>query len=206
MQKDKIKVFYSPITNYSINEEKNDFLKNESITARKYYLIISGSIWIKNSYRAVKAFDDLVSQGSIEEGYKMVVTGVDKNIFSIKNPDSFILKKYVPREELEILFKNAYSLIYPTLNEGFGYPVLETLKYGVPVLASGIGPIPEIGGDVLYYFNPLIIEDIKIKILQAHNNDQIFSAESITKRINRYKLIHQKQEEDLHKMIDLLVK
>ena len=109
------------------------------------------------------------------------------------------------RGELENLFKNAYSLIYPTLNEGFGYPVLESLKYGVPVVASGIGPIPEIGGSCLVYFNPFIIEDIKIKMLQVINDKELFHPSIIEKRINQFKQINKRQEKDLDNLIQILI-
>lgn len=54
----------------------------------------------------------------------------------IKNKSHFVLLEYVDNNVLESLYKGAYALIYPTLNEGFGYPPLEAMKYGTPVLSS----------------------------------------------------------------------
>lgn len=55
---------------------------------------------------------------------------------------------------LSALYASAVALIFPSLGEGFGIPVLEALAHGTPVLASGRTAIPEAGGDLARYFDP----------------------------------------------------
>jgi glycosyltransferase involved in cell wall biosynthesis len=61
---------------------------------------------------------------------------------------------WVSREDLEGLWQAATCSVVPSLNEGFGMPVLESMQRGVPVASSNAGALPEAGGDAAVYFNP----------------------------------------------------
>lgn len=52
------------------------------------------------------------------------------------------------------LYANAIAFVFPSLYEGFGFPVLEAFSCGCPVIAAGTGSLPEIGGDAAIYFDP----------------------------------------------------
>lgn len=60
----------------------------------------------------------------------------------------------VPDDTLRALYRDAAVLIYPSLGEGFGLPVLESLAAGTPVIASDVTAIPETGGKSCHYFSP----------------------------------------------------
>lgn len=111
----------------------------------KYHLFVSGNRWIKNTARGIFALDELISSGQIKN--KVVVTGVVGNlpwIKKIKNRDHFILKGYVSEEELVNLYASAYSLVFLSLSEGFGYPPLEAISRGVPVICTPLTAVYEI--------------------------------------------------------------
>ena len=57
--------------------------------------------------------------------------------------------------DLPAIFQQATALIYPSLYEGFGLPVLEALWSGLPVICSDSSSLPEVGGDAALYFSPL---------------------------------------------------
>jgi glycosyltransferase involved in cell wall biosynthesis len=100
----------------------------------------------------------------------VIVLGVcHKKIYlkCIKNKDKFIIEGYKDVEELEILYINAHLFLYPTLNEGFGYPPLEAMKYGTYVAVSAITSTTEVYGDAVLYFNPYDINEICNRILQS---------------------------------------
>jgi glycosyltransferase involved in cell wall biosynthesis len=61
---------------------------------------------------------------------------------------------YVPDADLQGLWDIADCAAFPTLAEGFGIPVIEALAHGVPVAASDIPVLREVGGELPYYFNP----------------------------------------------------
>lgn len=67
---------------------------------------------------------------------------------------------YVPDEELPLFYNAAHSLVYPSLYEGFGLPVLEALACGTPVLTSNRSSLPEIAGDAALLVDPCSVDDI----------------------------------------------
>lgn len=201
-----ISVFYSPEKIFPIineNDEKLFFQNNREIEKSKYFLLVSSKRWIKNTFRAVKAFDELINSGLVK--YKIVLTGSDMKVKSlIKNKNMFCALDYVETKELEVLYKNAYALIYPSLNEGFGYPPIEAMKYGTPVVASMITSIPEIVGDAALGFNPFSTIEIKTRILQIQNDQKIY--ETLKKKgSDRYDFINLRQKADLEKLLEIIL-
>lgn len=190
-----ITVCYPPLdfNNYSNkNNLKLDF---------KYYLLVSSERWIKNNIRAIYALDQLMSDNHLNDT-KVIVLGSNNVISNLKleNPQNFIFKKYVSREDLEVYFKNAYSFIYPTINEGFGYPPVIAFKYGVPTIVSAITSVPEVCKDASLYFNPFSIDEIKTRIIEleyTHGKKQ----ELIENGFKRLQELKNLQEKHLANMI-----
>lgn len=215
LNENQIKVFYSPSTiSKQVPPQKNPI--------EKYFLMVSANRIEKNVMRGVIALDQMFSEGMLS-GYKVILTGYKKSKkswlkiwlkrilrldgdffwYKIKNKDRFLIKDYVSDEELSSLYANAYALLYPSLNEGFGYPPLEAMRYGVPVLASAISSIPEVCGDAALYFTPFSIEEIKNRLLMI-SNPNIWEKYS-QKVVSQYECIAKRQNEDLDKLIDYLI-
>lgn len=192
----EIKIFYSPLL-YGNSQKKRH-------SDTKYFLLVSANRWEKNNLRAIKALDKLFSENSLKE-YRVLITGADtSDIFryTIKNKEKFIFKGYVSDDELEDLYANAYCLIYPSLNEGFGYPPLESMRFGNPVLASSFASISEVCGDAVIYFNPFSVEEIANRVLMITNKD-IYD-DMCSRALHRFKVIADKQRADLDNMIDYI--
>ncbi len=66
----------------------------------------------------------------------------------------------VPDEHLPALYAGAAALVFASLYEGFGLPVVEAMSCGCPVIASRISSIPEAGGTAAVYVNPFSVESI----------------------------------------------
>ncbi|MBR3668617.1 MAG: glycosyltransferase [Fibrobacter sp.] len=201
----EIPVFYSPMTEY----EPQGFLP-PGATAKKYFLLTSGARWEKNNLRAARAFDELIGMYESQNkpfDMKMVITGVTNArayLRHLKHRDRFVLLGYVENKELEFLHQNAYAFIFPSLNEGFGYPPVQSMRYGVPVAASGTTSIPEVCDDAVLYFDPYSVSEIKNRLVQLL--DTRIYAEYAARAPKRYAEVHARQERDLEKAVDFILK
>jgi len=70
-------------------------------------------------------------------------------------PAGTVLTGYVSDSELEWLYRNCFAMLYPSLFEGFGMPVLEALASGAPVICSNTTSLPEVAGEAALLVDPL---------------------------------------------------
>jgi glycosyltransferase involved in cell wall biosynthesis len=75
-------------------------------------------------------------------------------------PPSVHFPGRVSTEDLVVLYNGARAGVYPSLYEGFGYPVAEAMACGAPVVCSNTTCLPEVGGDAPLYFDPLSPEEL----------------------------------------------
>lgn len=80
---------------------------------------------------------------------------------------------YLEMEELELLYNSATVLLYPSLYEGFGIPILDAFACGLPVITSNVSSMPEIGGEAASYVDPLNVEDIKRNLKNIINDKSL---------------------------------
>ncbi len=71
---------------------------------------------------------------------------------------------YVAPERLPALYQAAGAFLFPSFEEGFGFPVLEAMTYGVPVIAANTSSLPEVGGDAALYVDPHAPDQIAAQI------------------------------------------
>jgi glycosyltransferase involved in cell wall biosynthesis len=83
--------------------------------------------------------------------------------------DHVKLTGFVTDTELVSLYQKARCLFFPSLYEGFGLPVLEGLACGLPIAASNNSSIPEVAGDLAFYFDPYDIDDMAAELYCALN-------------------------------------
>lgn len=169
--------------------------------ANKFILLIGCDRFEKNSYRAIVALNGLFDKGFLSE-YKVVTVGKlpSKVEGTIKHKDKFICFNYISTEKLESLYASCDFFLYPTLNEGFGMPPLEAMKYGKTCIVSGVCSVPEICGDAVYYVNPYDVNEIQNRILMA--SEKKISLEKIN---NRYRFISEKQNADLRNVCEYMI-
>lgn len=180
---------------------KEGTLVLETNINEKYIMMISADRWLKNSYRGVMAIDSLYDSGFLD-GVRTKIYGNLPNgiIKEIKNKNMFDFYGYVSGDELEQAYANCDVFFYPTLNEGFGYPPLEAMKYSKTCVISAVCSLTEIYGSSVYYCNPYDIMEMKNRLLQAIDNNippEIIMA--------RYLNIRERQNNDLHKLCGLII-
>ena len=200
----EIPVFYSPMLDY----EPEGFLP-PTVKTKKYFLLTSGARWEKNNLRAVMAFDELATMMRSTNhlfDMKLVITGATNvKVYRkhIRNKDAFVFLGYVESKELEFLHKNAYAFIFPSLNEGFGYPPVQSMRYGVPVAASGTTSVPEVCENAVLYFDPYSVSEIKNRMIQLLDSN--IYAMYASRALKRYAEVHKRQQEDLEKAVSFVL-
>jgi hypothetical protein len=160
MTKAKVESVYLPIKIGNTETHGRDIN-----TPSEFILLLNSDRWIKNAYRVLKAYADLLKHGKVECHF---VVGGSTPYLKKKFCHSKIHHMgYIKDNQLDLLFKRCKFLIYPSLSEGFGYPPLELLKYNKPSLLSFTTSIYEITQGKFIYFNPYSISEIKARILEA---------------------------------------
>ncbi|MGI8632690.1 MAG: glycosyltransferase family 4 protein [Solirubrobacterales bacterium] len=118
----------------------------------------------KNLVRLIEAFASLSPVDRM--GHRLVVAGpegweVQPILDRAKSHAGVVLTLgRVSEEQLEVLYRRAGVLAYPSLYEGFGLPVLEAMQSGAPVLTSDRSSLPEVAGDCAVYVDPSEIRQI----------------------------------------------
>ena len=203
LAEEKIIVRYSPNT----SDDNEDVAISKPCFGEegRYYLIISANRWLKNSYRAIMAIEQLLDKDIVQKSRFIVVGINDKHPIArrVKHKEKFSFLDYVSKSDLDNLLNNAYALIYPTLNEGFGYPPLEAMRFGTPVIASAVTSVPEVCGNAVLYFNPYSIDEIGNRIIEMENHTVHEKYVLLSKK--RYAEVKSKQDYDLERLVKEII-
>jgi glycosyltransferase involved in cell wall biosynthesis len=176
--------------------------KNRYKLPNEFWLYVANFYPHKNHIRLINAYSDLKKQGTplwplILRGDSGPDTGTTKTEIEgeIKK---FNLEKdviWLPRlayHELPLLYSGASALIFPSLFEGCGIPVIEAMACGCPVVASDIEVVKEFAGDAAFFFNGEDIDNISNAMAEIQNK-QNFREKLTRKGISRAKFFSRGQ-------------
>lgn len=129
----------------------------------------------KNLARLVEAFKIFSEH---KPHYKLVLAGkqgfefdeILKKVSKFKLEDKVIMPGYIDEEEKKYLYENCEIFAFPSLYEGFGFPILEAFYYGKPVATSHVSCLPEVAGDAAIYFDPFDVSEIANVLEKLANN------------------------------------
>jgi glycosyltransferase involved in cell wall biosynthesis len=176
---DKIGVVPNGVKNifHPISDIEKEAVKNK-LTDGKEYFVYAGAIHPrKNVTNLLKAFSifkkkqmsnwKLVLAGRLAWKYKHFV----ESLKTYKYREDVVLTGYLQEEELVNVIGSAYALVYPSLWEGFGVPVLEAMCSHVPVITSENSAMQEIAEDAALYVNPKDHNDIAEKMMFLYKDE-----------------------------------
>ena len=136
---------------------------------RPYLLMVGTLEPRKNHVTALRALARLKAQGwPGGQQYRLVIVGGEGWLFSSVRSEVARLgleadvhfAGYVPGADLPPLYSGAAALLLPSLYEGFGFPVLEAMACGAPVICSNVSSLPEVAGDAALFHTPLDDEEL----------------------------------------------
>lgn len=111
----------------------------------------------KNTRRLIEAFEVL---GPEWELWIAGSAGFEAEAMLADLPSNVKVLGYVSDSQLAALYQKAAVFAFPSLDEGFGIPVLEAMAHGVAVLTSNVSALPETAGDAGLLVNPLSVDEI----------------------------------------------
>ncbi len=168
---DKIKVIYSGIdTQLYKKKDKCEALYSlyEKYGIQEPFIVYVSRIEhpAKNHLRLIKAFEILKRKENFP--YQLVFAGADWNdakivkdyVRSSSVKSSIYFLGFVKQEDIVNLYNGCELMVFPSLYEGFGFPVLEALACGADVICSRTSSLAEIAKDYIPTFDPFSIEEI----------------------------------------------
>jgi glycosyltransferase involved in cell wall biosynthesis len=137
-----------------------DAIRKKYSLPDKFLFYPAGTWPHKNHLKLLEALILLKEKYSFEQ--KVIMTGIAKNYhktimdsvgrLNLDNQVAFL--NHVPFPDLPPIYNLAKIMVFPSLFEGFGIPVLEAMSVGLPVVCSDRTSLPEVAGDAALYFNP----------------------------------------------------
>ena len=143
----------------------NNLTNNKAKGQKPYFIYLGRQDPYKNLHRIISAFAALPRSldcefwlaGPNDKRYTPLLKAQIKEL-GITEQVKFL--NYVPYSELPKIINQALALVFPSLWEGFGFPVLEAMACGTAVITSNISSLPEVAGDAAILVNPYNIEEI----------------------------------------------
>jgi glycosyltransferase involved in cell wall biosynthesis len=182
---DKIDVTYNGAHEMycPLNWEEKEAVKKQYANGCEYFVFAGALHPRKNVVNLLKAF--IVFKKRQRSNMKLVVVGrmawnyeeiaTLRETMPFKEDVKWV--GYLNVDELSKVIGGAYALVYPSLFEGFGIPILESLQCNVPAIISNTSSMPEVGGDAALLVNPNDVDDIAAKM------EIVYKDETLRKRL-----------------------
>lgn len=146
---------------------------------KKYALFVGNVKPNKNLKNLVRAFALFAEK---EPDFKLVILGkkdgfirAEEGVFELIQTYTHLAEKiiftgFVENNDLPFIYQSATMLVFPSLYEGFGFPPLEAMAAGCPVVCSDTASLPEVCGDAAFYCNPKDVNSIYLAMRQCVEN------------------------------------
>jgi len=177
VNKDKIRVIpeapsviFKPAKKYEIERLK----KKYKIFGK--YLLAVGINPRKNTKRIIDAFH-LTKAG---EDIKLVLVG-EQTFMKVEEERNIRIVGHVLENEMSAFYSGAEALVYPSIYEGFGLPVLEAFACGCPVVTSDISSLPEVAGDAAILVDPYDVGAIVDGLKRALRNKKALASKGLAR-------------------------
>ncbi len=161
------------------NKEEKQITK-ERYTKGKEYFVYAGAIHPrKNLITLLKAFS--VFKRRQQTNMKLVLAGrlawkyesFTESLKTYKYRNDVVMTGYLGEEELAKIIGSAYALVYPSLFEGFGVPLLEAMRCEIPVITSAGSSMQEIAEDAALFTDANNYNDIADKMMQIYKDENL---------------------------------
>ena len=173
---EKIDVVHNAVSGFTPkNAQTKQAFKNKFTQGEDYFVFVGALNPRKNLQRIFPAFDLLKSET------KLLVVGSkmywDKSIEAaynaMKNKDKVVFTGRLNGEELNLAYAAATALVFPSVYEGFGIPILEALQSGTAVITANNSSLPEVGGEAAIYVNAESTSEIQSALERLESDEHL---------------------------------
>ncbi|MDD8015709.1 MAG: glycosyltransferase family 1 protein [Acidobacteriota bacterium] len=161
---------YSSISAASVADDTLALLRSKYNLPDRFLLFVGAPHKRKNIDSLIQGFH--IFKHATALPHKLVLVGpkgwaLESLVAQIKRlrlEDDVLITGFVTDGDMAIFYRAAELLIYPSFYEGFGYPPLEAMTMGAPVLMARTSSLPEVGGDAAVYIDPFSPADMAEKL------------------------------------------
>ena len=152
---------FQPLDDFSKKE-----IQKEYSNGQPYFFYVGAVHPRKNVHRLIEAFDYFKNKTNAPHqlliaGRFAWQTGKVKSAYDdAKHQKEIQFLGFVSEEVLSKLMASAFALVYPSMFEGFGLPLLEAMNCDVPVITSNVSSMPEVAGDAGILIDPNKVDEI----------------------------------------------
>jgi glycosyltransferase involved in cell wall biosynthesis len=154
-----------------IDEHKKQVIRDRFSQGKKYFLFVGSLHPRKNVHRVVDAFNTAVQSGVKAE---LLIAGnkfwhypeLDSALANIEYRTNIRFLGHIHTADLPLLMAGSEGLLFPSLFEGFGIPLIEAEACGIPVIASENSVMEEVSNGSAFFVNPIEIAEIADAIVK----------------------------------------
>jgi glycosyltransferase involved in cell wall biosynthesis len=163
-------------------EEARDFVRQRYGIEGQYVLFVGKHMERKNVFRVISAYHRFRKETG--SAAKLLLIGrepsttdaIHRQITELGLDEVVTRIRYAPYAELRYLYAGAEMFLFPSLWEGFGLPVIESMACGTPVITSNVTSLPEVAGDGAIVVDPESVDQIVDGMLRLHRDPAFRSA------------------------------
>jgi len=180
VDKEKIDVVYNAASDdfFKVDEETKEQTVQRLTNGTPYFVFVGSAHKRKNVERIMQAFVQFREKYA---DFKFVFAGsnkywdedIKKTYNNLKYKSDFVFTGYLSTSEMNCVVSSAMALVYPSLFEGFGVPIVEGFAANVPVITSNVASMPEVAGDAALLVNPFSIAEIADAMEKVATDEQL---------------------------------
>lgn len=162
-----------------LNDEEKNKVKQKYSQGKEYFLYVSALHPRKNVKRLLEAFDKM--KQSTGSDIKLVLVGPAyfKNnemmavYDTMKHKNDVIFTGRLEVNELCKVVGAAFAMAYVSYFEGFGIPIVESMKCEIPIITSNVTSMPEVAGDAALYVDPFSVDSIADGLIKVYKDGSV---------------------------------
>jgi glycosyltransferase involved in cell wall biosynthesis len=162
-----------------VSEETKRQVREHYSDGKNYFIYVGSIHPRKNVGNLLLAFDKFKNETQAD--LKLLIVGrkawdfseMQRTYESMDHKSDVKFLGHIPPQELGALVASAFAMVYVSLFEGFGIPIVEAMSCNVPVITSNISSMPEVAGDAALLVNPKSVQEIAEAMNKLHTDSAL---------------------------------